>query len=167
MPDPIRVVSQVIAYAGFAGLVAYFSASPGYQYAPENMSIVKLSLSHAADPVVPCVRLTPQELAELAPNMRRLERCERQRLPVSVELDVDGETVVQVEAPASGLWGDGPASIYEKLTLAPGRHRVTARLRDTANTDSWDYTQSADVTLEPGKYFTITFKAETGGFIFR
>jgi hypothetical protein len=82
-------------------------------------------------------------------------------------MDVDGERVVELIAPASGLWNDGPASIYERFDLPPGEHRFSVRLRDTARTEGWDYERSGVVTLEAGRYFTVTFKAETGGFNFR
>jgi hypothetical protein len=99
--------------------------------------------------------------------MRRTETCERARLPLYVEIDIDGETVVSLEAEASGLWNDGPSSVYERFDVTPGAHTVTARLRDTARVEGWDYTQSTDVVLDPGRYFTVTFRAETGGFRFR
>jgi len=65
------------------------------------------------------------------------------------------------------LWEDGPASIYQRFDLAPGAHTITVQLRDTAREDGWDYTHTADVTLIAGRYMTITFKAENGGFAFR
>ena len=53
------------------------------------------------------------------------------------------------------------------MSVAPGTHTITVRLRDTARTDGWDYEYSERVTLVAGRYFTITFRAETGGFKFR
>ena len=107
------------------------------------------------------------QIAELAPNMRRPETCERQRLPLTVELEIDGETVANIEAPPSGLWNDGPASIYERFDTEPGLHTITARLRDSNRTEGWDYVRTEDVTLVAGRYFTVTFRAETGGFVFQ
>ena len=162
-----RVIVQVLAYLGFVAVVAYLSASPAYDYANAGMAAIKLSLSHAADRVKPCVRLTPEQIAELAPNMRRAENCERERLPLTVRLEIDGELLAQIEAPPSGLWDDGPASVYARFEVEPGRHRITAKLRQSARPDGWDYEHAEDVTLEAGRYFTITFRAETGGFRFR
>ena len=162
-----RYVLQAIFYAAFAVFVAWFATEPAYQYANLSMASVKVSLSHAADRVQPCVQLTAEEIAELAANMRRTETCERERLPVVLEMDVDGERAFELVAPASGLWNDGPASIYERFDLTPGVHEISVRLRDTARTEGWDYERSEVVTLEAGRYFTVTFKAETGGFNFR
>jgi hypothetical protein len=161
------ILLQLALYGAFAATLGWFATNPSYRYADPAMASVKVSLSHAADRVEPCVRLTPEEIAELAMNMKQTEACERERRPLFVEIDVDGETLFSLRAEPTGLWNDGPASVYERFAVPPGRHRVTARLRDTSRTDGWDYTNSADVVLEPGRYFTVTFKAETGGFNFR
>jgi hypothetical protein len=158
---------QIVLYAVFAVALGYFATMPGYLYSNSGDAAVKISLSHAADRIAPCVQLTQEEIAELAANMRRTETCERLRLPLFLELDVDGRRVLTIEAPPSGIWGDGPASIYERFNIEPGPHRVTARLRDTARTEGWDYTKTEDIVLEPGRYFTVTFKAATGGFNYR
>ena len=163
----MRYVVQVLTYSGFAIVIGYLSFWPKYQYAATDQAAVKLSLSHATERVVPCVELTPQEVAELAPNMRRTQSCERQRLPLVLELDVDGERAYELVAAPSGLWEDGPASVYERFNLEPGSHSLTIRLRDTARQDGWDYTHTEDVVLEAGRYLTITFKAENGGFEIR
>lgn len=162
-----RLLLQVTLYAAFAVFLGYLSASPSYVYGSSEMATVKLSLSHAANRVKPCVRLTPQQIAELAPNMRVPEKCERERLPLSIELEIDGEVVVSLQVPPSGLWNDGAASVYERFEVEPGEHTLTARLVDTGRTEGWDYTHTEIVTLKAGRYFTVTFRPETGGFNFR
>jgi hypothetical protein len=158
---------QGLSYAAFGAIVGYLSFWPRYQYASPDLAAVKLSLSHATERVVPCVQLTPQEIADLPPNMRRTQSCERQRLPLVLQLEVNGEIAYALEAAPSGLWEDGPASVYERFELAPGSHSITVRMRDSAQADAWDYTHTEDVVLEAGRYLTITFRAENGGFSFR
>ena len=167
MNKVIAISCQVLLYALFAATVGRFATMPPYRYADADMASIKLSLSHAADRIEPCVPLTADEIRELAQNMRRTETCERQRMSLYVEIDIDGVTVASVAAEPSGIWNDGPSSVYERFEVAPGRHTVAARLRDTARTEGWDYERAADVDLVPGRYLTITFKAETGGFHFR
>ena len=167
MNNILRYFCQVAAFVAFAFGVGYFSASPSYEYASAESAIIKLSLSHATDRVAPCVLLTPAEIAALAPNMRRTESCERERLPLTLELDVDGELILSVQASPTGLWGDGPASVYRRFDLPPGQYQLDARLRDTARAEGWDYTYTQDVNLVAGRYLTITFKPETGGFKIR
>jgi len=165
--NALRYILQAAAYAAFALIVGYLSFWPRYQYALPEVAAVKLSLSHATKRVEPCVQLTPQQIAELAPNMRRTQACERQRLPLLLQLEVDGEIAIELQAVPSGLWEDGPASVYERFNLPPGPHQITVRLRDTARGDGWDYNYTEDVVLEAGRYLTITFRPETGGFAIR
>ena len=160
----LRHVMQLVLYALFAICIAYFSASPVFQYAPEDLAVIKLSLSHPTERVAPCVILTPEQVAALAPNMRRTESCERARVPLQIELDIDGKPVLSRQALPAGLWGDGLASIYEKITLPAGKYKVNVRLRDSAAEDAWDYTYTEDIELVAGHYLTISFKPESGGF---
>lgn len=163
----MRILLQILAYASFAVVAGFLSASPNYEYGNRDLAVVKVSLSHATERIVPCVLLTPEEVAKLAPNMRRTEKCERARLPLAIELDLDGKTFLAILAEPSGLWGDGPASIYQRFEIPPGRHQLSARLRDTAREDGWDYTLTSDIDLVAGRYLTVTFRAENGGFEFK
>ena len=158
---------QLLLYTIFAVVVVYFSIAPGYRYADPGLAEIKLSLSHAADRVEECVKLTPQQINERALAGEPLNECARERLPLTVRLEIDGELLKQIEAPPSGLWADGPASVYERFAVPPGQHRVAVRLRDSARDGGWDYALEDDVDLTAGRYLTITFKAETGGFRFR
>ncbi len=167
MTRVVRILGQVLAYAAFAFVVGYFSFWPTYQYGSPEMATVKISLSHATERVVPCVQLSPEEVAKLPPNMRRAQVCERQRLPLILELDVDGKPALAVEASPSGLWEDGPASVYERFDLPAGPHTITVRMRDSAEQDAWDYTHTETIVLDAGRYTTITFQPENGGFVLR
>ena len=167
MSSLTRGLLQIPAYAVFAISVGYFSFWPRYQYAAPDRATVKVSVSHATKHIKPCVLLTPQQIAELPPNMRRRESCERKRLPLTMEVEIDGDIMLSVQADPSGLWGDGPASIYERFEVDPGMHLVTTRLRDTDRANGWDYSHTEELMLHQGRYFTVTFKAETGGLVYR
>jgi hypothetical protein len=160
-------VVQGLLYGAFAICVGYFSVAPTYHYADPGVATIRVSLSHAANRVEECVKLTPQQINERATQGLALNECARERQPVTVELEIDGARVLLVTAAPSGFWNDGPASVYERLDIAPGTHTITARLRDSARQQGWDYEHSESVTLSPGRYFTISFRAETGGFGFR
>lgn len=161
-----RVV-QVALYGIFAAFVGYFSIAPAYRYADPHSATIKLSLSHAAHRVEECVKLTPDQINARALKGEPVNECGRERLPLTVELDIDGNSVLHVTSAPSGLWNDGPASVYERIVVDPGQHTITTRLRESARTDGWDYVHTEDVNLEPGRYFTVTFRAETGGFAYR
>ena len=162
----VQLVGQAIAYALFAVAIGYFATRPAYTHLDPGKALIKLSFSHAGQRKGDCRRLTPEELAALAPNMRRPLDCPRERLPLRMELLLDGETLFQGELPPSGLAGDGASTVYRKFPVAPGRHRLTARLRDTARTEGFDYESERDVVLEPRQIFVVDFKAALGGFVF-
>ncbi len=160
-------LAQAVLYAVFAVFVGYLSIAPAYQYADPELAVIKLSLSHAAERVDECVKLTPDEINARALAGESLSDCGRERRPLRVEVDVDGETVIAVTAEPSGLWRDGPASVYERIAVSAGAHTVSVRLRDSARESGWDYEQKENVDLAAGRYLTITFRADNGGFAFR
>lgn len=160
-------VVQALLYGVFAAVIGFLSVAPAYHHADPELAVVKLSLSHAAERVEECVRLTPQQINERATRGAPINECQRERLPLAVELDVDGTTVLSLDAAPSGIWGDGPASVYERIAITAGPHTIAVRLRDSARDRGWDYEYSETVDLAPGRYFTITFRPENGGFVFR
>jgi len=163
----LRALGQAVVFAAFIALLGYFATMPAYHYADPDRAAIKLSLSHATQRVKPCVPLSQEQIAELAANMRRTEACERARQPLVLELDFDGRTVRSVTANPSGLWDDGPASVYERIPVPAGKHTVAVRLRDSGRSEGWDHAASRAVDMAPGRYLTITFRSETGEFTFR
>ncbi len=160
-------IAQAVLYVAFAAFVGYLSIAPAYRYADPELAVVKLSLSHAAERVEECVKLTPDEINARALKGESLSDCGRERRPLRVEIDVDGETVIAVTAEPSGLWSDGPASVYERIAVTAGAHSISARLRDSARDSGWDYELNEQVDLAAGRYLTITFRADNGGFAIR
>ena len=167
MKSVLRYAFQVTSYVALAVLIGWLSVRPTYEYVSADVAVIKVSFSHAADRITPCVQFTPEEIAALPPNKRRPSKCERERRPLRFELDVGGETVFAVDEKPSGLWNDGAASVYQSLEFEPGNYDITVRLRDSDRDGGWDYVASENVRLVAGRYTTITFRAESGGFHFR
>lgn len=163
---PKRIIAQVLCYALFGLLVGYFADSPAYRYLAPNSAVVKLSFNHAGAHVTACRRRTATELAALAPNMRQLTQCPRARVPVRVELDLDGRRLYEAELPPGGLAKDGESSVYQRFTLPVGKHRMVMRLRDSRRKSGFDYVREVAVDLAPGELFVIDFNARAGGFQF-
>ncbi len=164
---PVQIVGQAVAYLLFAAVVGYLSAAPAYTYIDPEKAVVKLSFSHAGARKGECRRLTPEEIAKLAPNMRRALDCPRERVELLVEIEMDGKLLYQASLAPTGLARDGAASVYERFTIDPGQHTLIARLRDSRRTEGFDYKREAGITLAPQQNFVIDFRAETGGFILR
>ena len=161
-----RAIAQIALYAVFGAVVATFAVAPSYERVTPDRAVIKLSFSHAGERREPCRTLSPEELAALAANMRSGVDCPRERVPVVVELDIDGERVYHASLAPSGLAGDGPSSVYERFEVPAGHHRIRVRLRDTVRESGFDHEGTADVRLAAHQSFVIDFRPELGGFQF-
>jgi hypothetical protein len=155
-------VGQVLLYGLFALAIAVFSGWPPYRPLPAGQALLKVSFIHHAQRVAACRPFTAQELAKLAPNMRTPMKCERERAPVLIEVDLDGATVYRHEAVPSGLSRDGASSVYHRLQVPAGQHRISVRLKDRVG-PAFNHTRDATVTLKPAQVLVIDFDAEKGG----
>ena len=95
--------------------------------------------------------------------MRTPMKCERERSPVTIEVDLDGATVYRHVAVPSGLSRDGASSVYHRLQVPAGEHRIAVRLKDNAGAVPFNHTREATVTLKPAQVLVIDFDAEKGG----
>jgi hypothetical protein len=166
MVRPFQFLAQALAYSLFAAVTGYFSASPAYTYSDPEHAQIKLSFSHPGQIKGECRRLSPEEIAQLAPNMRRPLDCPRQRLPVFVELVLDGRILHRELHSPTGLWEDGPSTVYRKFSVEAGKHQLVGRLRDSARAEGFDYERKVDIELAPQQNFVVDFRDETGGFLF-
>ncbi len=153
-------------YLAFAALLGVFANGPSYTHLPADKAAIKLSFAHGGSHKKACRRLTAEEIAALPPNMRKVWDCTRERVPVLVELRLDGRTLYRAELAPTGLSGDGPSRVYTRFAVAPGRHRLEARLRDTARTEGYDYVRSEEIELAPLQNFVVDFRPSAGGFVF-
>jgi len=147
--------------------VAWFSDHPAYRQIPESTAVMMLTFVHGADRRGECRRLTPEEIAKLPPNMRRVQDCPRVRRPIYVELDVDGRNLYRANLPPTGIAGDGPSRVYQRFVLPAGKYDVAVRMRDTARTAGFDHERRDSIDLKPDQLFVIDYRPESGDFIFR
>ena len=167
MPRLTQYLGQVAVLAAIAAFVGYFSAAPAYHQVPDGMAQIKLSFGHGGERVEDCRKLTPEEIAKLPPNERRPNTCLRERLPVTVVIELDGKPLYEDVLQPSGLSRDGPSETYRKFLVPAGPHRITARLRDSKREEGYDYQNEFEVDLAPLQNLAIDFKADQGGFLFR
>jgi hypothetical protein len=166
MKQALRIAAQLVLYVPLMALIGYFSTAPRFSALQEGEALVRLSFIHAAERKEKCRERSPEELAKLAPNMRAALDCPRERSPLLVELEIDGKTVLRREVQPSGLRRDGNATVYHRLPLPAGTHRVVARLRDRAKGE-FNYSKEQTVELAPGRALLIDFVVDKGGFVFR
>ncbi len=132
-----RYLGQVLFFAAVALVIGYFSASPPYARVPPAEALIKLSFAHGAEKKGECRKLSQEELAKLAPNMRRPTICPRERLPVDIEVVIDGAVAYAARLPPTGLSGDGPSRTYERFVVPAGEHDLILRLRDSDRADGF------------------------------
>jgi ferredoxin/coenzyme F420-reducing hydrogenase delta subunit len=166
LPAPLRIAGQLLMLGSLALLIGWFASRPSYAHLGREDALVKLSFSHATQPLKPCRRFSPEELARLPFDQRRASNCERGRWPVYLEIDLDGRPVHRATHPPAGLWNDGPSTVYTRFRVSAGPHRFDVRLRDSGRATGFDYTGSATVSLVPGQNFVIDFRGTEGGFQF-
>jgi hypothetical protein len=167
MNSALRGLGQAIAFGAFFAAIGVLSVSPTYRHRDPDAAQIMVAFAHAGTRVADCRRRTPEEIAALAPNMRRPDECGRGRVPLHFVLDVDAATVIDATLPSAGIADDGSASAYARIPVRAGTHRVVARLRDSRRDDGFDWERSIDVDLAPRQNFTIEFKPDEGGFVFR
>jgi len=158
-------LGQAVLYGLFALFIGVFSHWPAYQALPPHEAVLKVSFIHHGQRIAPCRPYTQAELAKLAPNMRTPLKCERERAPVQVEVDLDGATVYRHLAQPSGLSRDGASSVYHRLNVAAGEHRVVVRLKDGTG-PAFDHVRETTLRLQPAQVLVIDFDPEKGGITF-
>ncbi len=158
---PKAWIAQGLLYALFAAFIGVFSSWPTYRHLASDQALIKLSFSHTGKPVSDCATQTPEQLAKLPPNMRAPLRCPRERSPIVVELDVDGAPALRHSAKPSGLSKDGASSVYHRLQVDAGTHRVAVRLRDDVRSTGFAHVHEQTVTLRPAQILVIDFDPAT------
>ena len=166
MKQALRFAAQLALYVPLMVLIGYFSAAPKFSPIGASEALLRLSFIHAAQRKAPCRERSAEELAKLAPNMRAALDCPRERAPLLVELELDGKVVLRREVQPAGLKGDGNATVYHRLPLPAGKHRIAVRLRDRPG-EGFNYAREETVELAPGRVLLIDFAAAKGGFLFR
>lgn len=166
MRQALRIAAQLALYVPLMALIGYFSVAPRYATLAPDEALVRLSFIHAAERKEACRERTPEELAKLPPNMRAALDCPRERASLLVELEIDGEIALRREVPPAGVQRDGNATVYHRLPVPAGRHRIAARLRDRPG-EGFNYEREATLELDPGAALLIDFSKEKGGFVFR
>jgi len=158
--------AQVIAYLAFMVFIGYFSNMPSYRHLAPDMATIKLSLRHAGQIMGVCHQRTPEEMANLPANMRVQEVCPRERSPLILELELDGELALSRLLPARGVHSDGRASTYQRLSVPAGNQNITVRLKDHIDAEDFHYTATRTLYLPAGANLVIDFDEQARDFEF-
>ena len=155
----------MILYVAFAAFIGYFATSPKYRQIPDDVSLIKLSISHLGDRE--CRKRTPEELQKLPPIMRAPMDCPRERSDINLEVDIDGQPAFRTVMHPTGLYKDGVSTVYKRFELKAGSHQVVVRMNDNLVKPGFNFVKEEQVTLKPAQVMVIDFNPDKGGLFFR
>lgn len=165
MPSALAWTGQIVAYAAFGVGVGYLSLYPEYVHRDPAQAQIKLSFAHAGVHKEACRQLTYEEISKLPPGQRRPHDCSRERMPVTVELELDGKMLYRATLEPTGHARDGVSVAYQAFMVSAGRHDLVARLRDSKREQGFDYERRAQIDLAPRQNLAVEFRADKGGFL--
>ncbi|EXI72149.1 MAG TPA: hypothetical protein PK440_12020 [Candidatus Accumulibacter phosphatis] len=165
MPKPVAIIGQVILYGAFAAFIGYFATSPKYHQVADDVALIKLSISHLGERE--CRKRSPEELAKMPPNMRAPLDCPRERSDIRLEVDLDGQPILQTVMHPTGLYKDGVSTIYRRFEVKAGSHQLAVRMNDNLVKPGFNFVKEERISLKPHQVMVIDFNPDQGGLFFR
>jgi hypothetical protein len=159
---PLRILLQILNYSLFMALIGYFASAPSVRILAEDEAVITIAFAHAGQLREPCRRLSQQELNELAPNMRKLEDCPRERSPVRIEVRLDGEPFYRASLPPPGLFGDGGVDVFHSAKVPAGTHQLSLKMNDSVRIEGFNYSLERAVRVDPAQILLVSFQLERG-----
>lgn len=167
MANAMRFALQALNYALFMALVWYFSFQPSFQRLTPDQAVVTLAFAHAGERREECRTLSPEEMAKLPPNMRLATDCPRERSPITVDLLLDGELVMQEIANPPGLYGDQGVDVYKSVKVLAGEHQLKVSMNDNSRVEGPTHTHEQTVSLVPAQLLVIDFNSDIHKFVIK
>ena len=165
MAKPAAIIGQIVLYGAFAAFIGYFSTNPIYKQIPDDVALVKLSMSHLGGRE--CRKRTADELAKLPPNMRAPLDCPRGRSDTKIVLELDDKPFYEVIMKPTGLSRDGVGTVFKRFELKAGTYKLAARMNDNLVNPGYNFVKEEQVTLKPAQVLVIDFNPDQGGLFFR
>ncbi|MDK9702248.1 MAG: hypothetical protein OEL20_03855 [Sulfuritalea sp.] len=165
MAKPAAIIGQIILYGAFAAFIGYFATSPTYKQIPDDVALIKLSMSHLGGRE--CRKRTPEELAKMPPNMRAPLDCPRGRSDIKLVLELDGKPMYETIMQPTGLSKDGVSTVYKRFEVKAGTYRLSAKMNDNLVNPGFNFVKEAEVTLQPAQVLVIDFNPDKGGLFFQ
>ncbi|MCP4236296.1 MAG: hypothetical protein GY770_22405, partial [Aestuariibacter sp.] len=129
-------------------------------------AMLTMAFPHAGELREPCRRLSQEELNKLAPNMRKLDDCPRERSPVIIEVYLDDDTVYKAQLDPPGLYGDGGVDVYFSQTIKAGEYRIMIKMDDSVRSPGFDHQFEQTIDVAPAQILLVSFNARNG-FVIR
>ena len=159
---PLRFLLQAFNYSLFMGVVWYFASAPSIRLIGEDEAKLTIAFAHAGQLREPCRMLSQEELNKLAPNMRKIDDCPRERSPVTIEAELDGAIVYSASLPPPGLFGDGGVDVFFSAKIPAGEHRLKLKMNDSVRVEGFNHQFGQVVTIEPAQILLVEFNTKRG-----
>jgi hypothetical protein len=164
MLKPAAIVGQIILYGAFAAFVGYFATSPTYKQIPDDVSLIKLSMSHLGGRE--CRKRTPEELEKMPKNMRAPLECPRGRSDIKIVVELDDKPYFETTMHPTGLSKDGISTVYKRFEIKSGTYKLSVKMNDNLVNPGFNHVKEAQVTLKPAQVLVIDFNPDKGGLFF-
>lgn len=155
--SPVQWTGQIVFYTFVVAMIGYFSDSPAWQLVRADEGSIKLVVRHSGKLLGECRQLNSEELADLAPNMRNVQTCPREKSPLFIEMSIDDEIVYQDMIEPSGLHDDGILALYEEFVHVAGPVDLRIRVKDDIRQESYSHTLDRTIDLDPLRAILIEF----------
>ncbi len=159
---PIRYLLQTFNYTLFMSMIWYFATAPSFRVLDDNQAVITMAFSHAGELREACRRLSQEELNKLAPNMRKIEDCPRERSPITIEMKLDGELLYDETLQPPGLFGDGGIDVYFNRKIPAGEHQFEIKMDDSVRKEGFNHHFEQTVFIEPLHILLVEFDSDEG-----
>jgi hypothetical protein len=99
--------------------------------------------------------------------MRAPLDCPRERSDIRLEVDLDGQPILQTVMHPTGLYKDGVSTIYKRFEVKAGSHQLAVRMNDNLVKPGFNFVKEERISLKPHQVMVIDFNPDQGGLFFR
>lgn len=163
---PLRLLLQAINYSVFMALIWYFATSPSVSLIAEDEAKITIAFAHAGELREPCRMLSQEELNQLAPNMRKIDDCPRERSPITIEAMLDGEPFYSASLQPTGLYEDGGVDVFYSEKVPAGTHRLSLQMNDSVRVEGFNHSFEREISIDPAQILLVGFESGKG-FVIR
>jgi hypothetical protein len=158
---PVLQLAAAVVLSAVLGTVAFAFSNLSYRTPHSSRPELIVSFNHSGA-IREARQLTKEELAQRLPHMRAQVNVTRERVPVRLRVQVDGQAVFDQTFQPKGLHHDGPSMALTRLPILPGRHEVRVELADTADPEKWTRQWSETVEFQESRNRVVLFDTKAG-----
>ena len=161
----VRYLLQGVNYTVFMTIIWYFATSPSVRVIADNEAMFTIAFGHAGETREPCRKMSAEELAKLAANMRAAEDCPRERSPVAIEVRMDNKLVYEETLAPPGLFNDGGVNIFYSHKIPAGSHHFEIKMDDSVRSAGFNHTFAQNIEIEANKILLFGFEPDQGFYV--